>query len=874
MLPTCPACKQSVLDDDATECPSCGANMKTGKGGGSAKPPAAAPSKPAKSAEPAAKSAPFKPAAGKPATPSRKPSRDDDDDDPFSEPDDDPFTAATKQDAANKANAISVSPKMTKTHVVELKCPMCDTLGFVPQNSGGKDVKCSNPACTVPVFMAPKRLGAPAPVVAAPKVARQAPANSKKPLILALLGGVALVAIVGLAVLFWPDSSAGPGQETDFIKLAEEARKKRLAAGLSDPVVKSNGDKTTGKPGDPKSTDPVQPAPPKPALDVAQLLKLMDDYSLEEQLANKKYCRQRAAIGFAVIGDAAGMQGQFQKLDTIEATLQHFKLPAYLTLGWRQLSTGDKAGAAKTADEALAATVRVGKGSRDTQEAVIDLAAFLVALGKSDAAKNLLSEHFVPDASTPLVVATAHARHRRNFDLDQEIPGTIGNPQRAWAEVGVTLILTDGGFSTEARQWAEAVLDVEARTDALLAWADASVRIGIAAHRTIASSDYDPVIEKMSPGGKVQMLARLAMTWAEIGNATEAERLIAAAQTVLKGIAVPPAAQMEGFKEALDWKPPAAVPLRQAVLGAAALGQALVKLKKPEDGWNSFVEALKLARAIAPSPAAVEHWKSKGDELGSDGLRDEVRKLLSLSSRDEAQRKTRDLKNKLDAMQGLALERFHLQVAVLKDAVAAGLATQVWRETRSLSERDDPNELEHYMAGSLPHYLIQRFTADGLTKEVAEVMAKIEGVPLPPEEILELQPLVAAALKSQNLGDAISLYNQRKLAGETEELALRSFSHSAKQPGRAIPTLTLAMTMDTKTHNQSVKWEAVRMVAAFAARQGEFTAARDAIEIQKLKPIEKISGFLGLLEGHAAWQKAQAAPAAVEGEKEAAKTGK
>lgn len=33
MFPTCPACKQSVLDDDVENCPFCGANMKTGKGG-------------------------------------------------------------------------------------------------------------------------------------------------------------------------------------------------------------------------------------------------------------------------------------------------------------------------------------------------------------------------------------------------------------------------------------------------------------------------------------------------------------------------------------------------------------------------------------------------------------------------------------------------------------------------------------------------------------------------------------------------------------------------------------------------------------------------------------------------------------------------
>ncbi len=66
-LPTCPACGQSVLDDDAVDCPFCGASLKGGgKGSAPKKPlpavakkgvPAAAPAAEAKSpAKPAAKS--------------------------------------------------------------------------------------------------------------------------------------------------------------------------------------------------------------------------------------------------------------------------------------------------------------------------------------------------------------------------------------------------------------------------------------------------------------------------------------------------------------------------------------------------------------------------------------------------------------------------------------------------------------------------------------------------------------------------------------------------------------------------------------------------------------------------------------------------
>ncbi|MDB5389508.1 MAG: hypothetical protein JWM11_5154, partial [Planctomycetaceae bacterium] len=118
MLPTCPACKQSVLDDDAVECPFCGANMKTGKGA-KAKPAAgSAPAKTVPRAEPAAASKPAastsKPSSPKPSKARSASTFDDDENDPFAVSEDDPFTAAAKEEAANKANAIPVSPRKGK----------------------------------------------------------------------------------------------------------------------------------------------------------------------------------------------------------------------------------------------------------------------------------------------------------------------------------------------------------------------------------------------------------------------------------------------------------------------------------------------------------------------------------------------------------------------------------------------------------------------------------------------------------------------------------------------------------------------------------------------------------------------------------------
>lgn len=869
MLPTCPACKQSVLDDDATECPFCGANMKTGKGGNggkSAPPPKAAPKSsaaPASAGTSKPASSAGKSSTGKSSTGSSRKSSLDDDDDPFSagEDDDDPFAAATKEAAASKANAIAVSPRKTKTHQVELKCPMCDTEGFVPEKSGGKDVKCCNPNCRVPIFMAPKNL-APPVIVTDPKTVKVKKATgsgpTKMPLILAIVGGVALVAVVGGGVYFWDSMTSAPEPTKRFT--AGTGTGTGNPVGPAVPTDAGNSPHVTGTNTDDPNATNTAAAVVTEQLDVPKLLKLMQDHSLEEKLVNKKYCRQLTAIGYALTGDIEGMTAQFKALEQIENSLQHFKIPASLALGWHQLAKGDKPGADKTAAEAVAATVNVGKGSRDTQEPVLDLSAFLAATGKADAGKKILAENMKFDSSTPLVVASSLSRHRKDFDLSQELPGVVGNPHPAWPDIGVTLILTTEGFWTEAEQWAASIPNVEAKTDCLVAWADAKLRDALAKKQP-SDTLAEGAAAKLSPGGKVQLLARLALTQAKAGNTAEAERLIAAAQETLKSITVPAIARCDGFKEALDWKPPEALGLRQAALGAAVIGLAQAQLKKLDEGWVSTVEALKYTRGVAPSPPAVAKVKEAAEELGPEGLREKIRMLLNLRARDEAVRKTRDLQNKLDDIEKLATARFHLQEAIMIHAAAGGMAKLAWQEALSLSQRPDPNEHEPYLTGRLPAHLIHQFNKEGHEAEAAEVTSKIDQGELPADEVFELQQIVDAALQANNFGDAIAAFNQRKLSGGAEEVALRGFIRAAKREGQALATLTLADSLDTRSQNQFVKLEALRMLAAFTVHQTDPIKVRATIQGQKLTNLEKISAYLGLIEGDLA-HRPDPAPAA------------
>jgi hypothetical protein len=176
-FPVCPSCGQSVIDDDAEDCPFCGSSMKAKPGAKPAPKAAAAPAKGAakpasagaKPAAPAAKGAAAKPATAGGAG------------------DDFPFDT----DVPSAKTAIQAMPNPSKGRTLQVVCPMCETEGYVPPTAAGKEVKCANTKCMVPVFKAK------AATVEAPP-----PPPPKKSNLVMLIGiTVVVMALIGVGEL-------------------------------------------------------------------------------------------------------------------------------------------------------------------------------------------------------------------------------------------------------------------------------------------------------------------------------------------------------------------------------------------------------------------------------------------------------------------------------------------------------------------------------------------------------------------------------------------------------------------------------------------------------------------------------------------------
>ncbi len=314
-LPTCPSCGQSVLDDEPVSCPFCGAAMDGSSG-------------------PTKDPAPKKPT---PAPPKKKPS---------SKPakvakatndkDVDPFDIAASPQARR---AIACAPKRTKSRPMPVKCPMCDTKGYVPRSAAGKQVKCWNKECMVPLFNAPVPEGARKPSSSASvseKAVQQeerlkTPTQVRSPMVMyGVIGAVALVA--GLGLKFYLDREPNLDHLNKPISLA--------------PTTVDNvpdEDETEGM------TNPEADPEPKAessAVMIERLAYAIVDSARVSTNRDKPLCRRYSGEAFERIGQQERAEKEFAQLLVVsrqrDRNDDYYRILPRSRVYWQAVAVGDQ----------------------------------------------------------------------------------------------------------------------------------------------------------------------------------------------------------------------------------------------------------------------------------------------------------------------------------------------------------------------------------------------------------------------------------------------------------------------------------------------------------------------------------------------------
>ena len=806
----CPSCRQSVLDDDAVDCPFCGASMKSKPG---TKPAPLAAKSPAVAAKPAA----GKLAPSKPTLPG----------------DDLPF----ESELTTGKPAIPAMPNPTKQRTLQVICPMCDTPGYLPPTAAGQNVRCANPKCVMPVFTAPAEKKKEAPPPPPP------PKRSNLPMILGITGAIVLMFAAGVFLAFFPLGKPKP-------KILSEEEKQLIAE-------MAGGNKTA--PANPAAANNAAPAPRDPAQDQAgkkaadeekiavatndlikTVLKQLKDSSLAaEKQRSKPFCRQLAAEANAVTGNAVVAREHLDQLIKVGPDVSYYRIIPLLDLFWSEFAAGDKKGALKTLNTAMSEVPKLPKFGRTRFEIVGRLVAALAAAGRIPEASELLSGFQSSDSEAQLAARLQRATDGQIVplvDTDTVLPWKF--PQAAAA----TYALIKRGELTTAAAWASAQANDEAKSECLGVWAQEIARLKSPAGEVDANGVIAAAVEKLSPPFTARVWARAGCGRFLANDGAGMAKAIELAREQLAKLSVPDEVTMPTIKLTQRYKRPAQEPLFQAAVAAGELAFLQAQTAETKaDAEKSLDLALAFARGTAPTYAAAQQRLDEAERLGQ-GLRDMLKKELNLESDDKARTAATNYKRSLNEIVEASQQKFAIETQLLSRLRGAGvgLNSKVWIVVNSRSNADDINRRDNFFVTGLPGELVEGLK--GTDEERAIIGAwrlRFKDAAPPRPAFVEFNDLL-----KMNVSKAVEfLQSIDNKSSRREDILLRTTSLLG-----TTGQLATAFQMISKLDDMVAREECYRQVSALGARLGQTEVVWNQVALVQ-QQTEKVSICRGLIAG-------------------------
>ncbi len=599
-LPICPHCGQSVLDDDVDECPFCGESMSakpTGK-----KP---APAKPG----PAPKATTPAPAEAKPSAP--RPAK--------SKPKSTEAVASADQpfavDQAALTNAVPLRPSPSAGRTYKVVCPMCETAGYTSPKAAGREVKCANPKCLVPIFTCPEP--PPAPVEEGP-----VEPSSMSTTQLGLISVVALAAIgwgIWFFVLKKDDPTPGPDvPPTGVAAKTDNETEKTLPEGHTE---QSN-----------QVTPQVTAGPDLAKLRPEAVEKMVEFAKVRMARGDSRPLPLRIqwiALSYAELGDLENAKAQLDRLASMTDDEPHYRVLPWVEIGWKLREREESA--KEAADKALEFAKNEPASLHDSWREAVSLSALLAALGRADEALPLMERKLSRSEDQELFADMMAVSLDRTFNLEaleQSRPlVTPRNP--AWSGVVWQLVFHDA--AKEALDWANRAQILGVRAESLMAWADAVATKSIADKQPADLAPLDAAIKSLPENWPAlvtaRAYARMGQRHAVAGDEAQAKTLLQTAETALASMPKSeplPVPDLEGIYRAQFSQRNQA---HEIAVAAFEVARLQATLKQTEAAWKSIETGLVALRSESLPLAAVRQLQA---EIKSNGasVQAELRKRV------------------------------------------------------------------------------------------------------------------------------------------------------------------------------------------------------------------------------------------------------
>ena len=809
LLPTCPSCGQSVLDDDAVNCPFCDASMK-GKPGAKPAPQAA---KPGASGAPAKKAASDKNNAG--------------DENPFGT--DSPTTSR---------RAIQLLAKPGKGKLHRFVCPMCEGPGFWEKSAAGKYVRCPNAACPMPYFTAPALEGeSTEEVVAKPAAASSSePPKKRSPLIPLCIGVAILGGGIFLAVSMMSESAKKEQQRLNQAGVAPAARPTTTVA---DP-----------DPAEAPPTKPVENGTKTVAVSsVAEIraegIKKIEEFALEpDRNTRKPFCRRLTAETFAMLGELNRVPEQLDQLTLVGgAELNFHRILPLTAVAWKQFEGANAAGAKKTIDDAMALASQLPPRGSLPLETAIELTTLLLNSDRNEEALALLKTIENEPAIEAQVESLLRAERLHRFDLDQAVSLRAVSAS-ATPRVAVTVSLVYRGQAAKALAWAKSAPDAQAVIDCVAAWAEATAALGG------PLDAVDAETASLTTAGKTRVFARLAIALHAAGQAEPAREALAKAVAAAGRIAVPQVPTVPDMLGLYNL-PLADLTARQdEALSCGELAHAQIVLGDANAGWLTLVKASDLARATAPSPSVADQPKAAITQAGNAAIQAQLKTLLKLKTPDETRLAFNQYRKNCNALSDAAAARMSIQTNLLELGCSWGLVDRVWAELQTRAANTDAATAEPWFDTTMPSMIEAYYKTGGQAEKAADVEKVVTADKLkekPAQRIrFWLGAKIAAETSPAQAAATLKAFSSvGKQAGDKpwqEESLFRIASGYVAQ-GRTKDAFTFVAAID----DAFVRETAYELIAAQATRKGDLKIVRDYATNNAIIPPERVALLRGLL---------------------------
>lgn len=735
--------------------------------------------------------------------------------------DDDPFDV----DQTAVLKAIRATPRPAKGRLHKVTCPMCDTVGFVPKKAIGKDIRCANKDCMVPIFKVPtkKPKGDPRPVTR--QVVEET--SSRSPLI--LYGGIAaLVIATGLGVLF---VIRGKDKTNNLDMPFDTSASTSSSADLE---YKSRSDKTKTKQGD---TEPQVASIDYAGLR-AKTLKDMIAEARDATRTRKPYCRRLTADSQALAGNFKQASKELDYLMRIDKRLGYYRIQPWSRIAMENLKAGDATAAATAIDNALAAKQSLPGYGRTPIDMVTVLAAAMVSANRDKEVETLLKKHsrdqsIEANLSEGLLSASVSLQREGQVAGLDELLNSNGI---AWADPQRTVIAGIAmlnGMPDRAVEWL-LKQDADVRADCV---ALCSELAALQFRDQGSRANLDRLITAI-PDGPLSVLTKAVAARCLAGSKKHgdmAQAYFTEAETAFAAIPDFESATTPDVKASLTYRLPSSGPVRTATLTGTELicAASIMGNDKVQD---LLTRTLQFPQAIAPPFGVARRRLSEAIDQPAR-IKAQLRRVLNTST-SGLQAAVRKYKAQWKTIAAASRTRRQLLANVIRRASDVGLHEFVWTLVPGLKS-------DEIMGTDSVWHVVDAYNAAGKKTEMRQAIDQIRKSKNSLSPLGELSRRLDVQLQSGRTDQALRAVNSANASLTDRSGAIIRTVLGNTREGQLNSVLKFVKGLK----HAPLREETLDLVAAQALRFKDPEEVRRLIDQLNFSAADRVAGYHGIAVG-------------------------